>query len=45
VEFLPDGDSVIPYIVGRVLPVLSETGKSYGGLDERSRPAPFAAAA
>ena len=30
----PAGDSVIPYIVGHVLPVPSETGKSYGDLDE-----------
>jgi hypothetical protein len=30
----PAGESVIPYIVGHVLPVPSETGKSYGDLDE-----------
>src|SRR3954454_11222198 len=30
----PAGDSVVPYIVGHVLPVPSETGKSYGDLDE-----------
>jgi hypothetical protein len=30
----PAGDSVIAYIVGHVLPVPSETGKSYGDLDE-----------
>jgi hypothetical protein len=30
----PATESVIPYIVGHVLPVLSETGKSYGDLDE-----------
>ena len=30
----PATDSVIPYIVGHVLPVLAETGKSYGDLDE-----------
>jgi hypothetical protein len=31
----PASDSVIPYIVGHVIPVLSETGKSYGDLDEQ----------
>jgi hypothetical protein len=30
----PASDSVIPYIVGHVLPVIAETGKSYGDLDE-----------
>ena len=30
----PATESVIPYIVGHVLPVLAETGKSYGDLDE-----------
>jgi hypothetical protein len=30
----PATDSVIPYIVGHVLPVIAETGKSYGDLDE-----------
>jgi hypothetical protein len=30
----PASDSVVPYIIGHVLPVLSETGKSYGDLDE-----------
>ena len=29
----PASDSVVPYIIGHVLPVLSETGKSYGDLD------------
>ena len=31
----PATESVIPYIVGHVLPVLAETGKSYGDLDEQ----------
>ena len=31
----PASDSVIPYLIGHVLPVLSETGKSYGDLDEQ----------
>jgi len=31
----PATDSVIPYIVGHVLPVVSETGASYGDLDEQ----------
>jgi hypothetical protein len=31
----PASDSVIPYIVGHVLPVPSETGASYGDLDEQ----------
>ena len=31
----PASDSVIPYIIGHVLPVVSETGKSYGDLDEQ----------
>jgi hypothetical protein len=31
----PATDSVIPYIIGHVLPVISETGASYGDLDER----------
>lgn len=31
----PATDSVIPYIVGHVLPVLAETGASYGDLDEQ----------
>jgi hypothetical protein len=30
----PATDSVIPYILGHVIPVPSETGKSYGDLDE-----------
>src|SRR6476646_7796777 len=30
----PAGDSVIPYILGHVVPVPAETGKSYGDLDE-----------
>ena len=30
----PATDSVIPYIIGHVLPVPSETGASYGDLDE-----------
>jgi len=30
----PATESVIPYIIGHVLPVLAETGKSYGDLDE-----------
>ena len=30
----PATDSVIPYIIGHVLPVLAETGASYGDLDE-----------
>src|SRR5215475_14198778 len=30
----PASESVIPYIIGHVLPVPSETGKSYGDLDE-----------
>jgi hypothetical protein len=30
----PASESVVPYIIGHVLPVLSETGKSYGDLDE-----------
>jgi hypothetical protein len=30
----PASESVIPYILGHVLPVPSETGKSYGDLDE-----------
>jgi hypothetical protein len=30
----PATDSVIPYIIGHVFPVPSETGKSYGDLDE-----------
>jgi hypothetical protein len=30
----PASDSVIPYIIGHVLPVPSETGKSYGDLDD-----------
>ena len=31
----PASDSVIPYIVGHIIPVPSETGKSYGDLDEQ----------
>jgi hypothetical protein len=31
----PASDSVIPYILGHVIPVPSETGKSYGDLDEQ----------
>src|SRR5262245_46442356 len=31
----PATDSVIPYIVGHVIPVPAETGKSYGDLDEQ----------
>jgi hypothetical protein len=30
----PAGDSVVPYILGHVVPVPAETGKSYGDLDE-----------
>jgi hypothetical protein len=30
----PASDSVVPYILGHVIPVISETGKSYGDLDE-----------
>src|SRR6478752_6328235 len=30
----PATESVVPYIIGHVLPVLAETGKSYGDLDE-----------
>src|SRR5262249_61638316 len=30
----PASDSVIPYILGHVIPVPSETGASYGNLDE-----------
>lgn len=30
----PASDSPIPYVIGHVLPVPSETGKSYGDLDE-----------
>src|SRR5215510_14081513 len=30
----PASESVVPYIIGHVLPVPSETGKSYGDLDE-----------
>jgi len=31
----PATDSPIPYIIGHILPVPSETGKSYGDLDEQ----------
>lgn len=31
----PATDSVIPYILGHIVPVPSETGKSYGDLDEQ----------
>jgi hypothetical protein len=31
----PASDSVVPYIIGHILPVPSETGKSYGDLDEQ----------
>jgi len=31
----PASDSVIPYIIGHVLPVIAETGASYGDLDEQ----------
>jgi hypothetical protein len=31
----PASDSVVPYILGHVVPVLAETGKSYGDLDEQ----------
>jgi hypothetical protein len=31
----PASDSPIPYIIGQILPVPSETGKSYGDLDEQ----------
>lgn len=31
----PATDSVVPYVVGHVAPVLSETGASYGDLDEQ----------
>src|SRR5262247_1570508 len=30
----PASESVVPYLIGHVLPVPSETGKSYGDLDE-----------
>src|SRR5499433_2487480 len=30
----PASESVVPYIIGHVLPVPSETGKSYGDLDD-----------
>src|SRR5262249_1993927 len=30
----PASDSVVPYILGHLVPVLAETGKSYGDLDE-----------
>ena len=30
----PASDSIIPYVIGHVLPVPSETGASYGDLDE-----------
>ncbi|MDQ8729922.1 hypothetical protein RCO31_19550 [Bradyrhizobium sp. LHD-71] len=31
----PAGESAVPYVIGHVLPVLSETGASYGDLDEQ----------
>ena len=31
----PASDSVVPYILGHLVPVPSETGKSYGDLDEQ----------
>jgi hypothetical protein len=31
----PASDSVIPYILGHIMPVPAETGKSYGDLDEQ----------
>ena len=31
----PASDSVVPYILGHVVPVPAETGKSYGDLDEQ----------
>src|SRR5262249_15685985 len=31
----PATESVVPYIIGHVIPVLSETGASYGDLDEQ----------
>jgi hypothetical protein len=31
----PATESVVPYILGHVVPVLAETGKSYGDLDEQ----------
>jgi hypothetical protein len=31
----PATDSVVPYILGHIIPVPSETGMSYGDLDER----------
>jgi hypothetical protein len=31
----PASDSVVPYILGHIVPVPSETGKSYGDLDEQ----------
>jgi hypothetical protein len=31
----PASDSVVPYILGHIIPVPSETGKSYGDLDEQ----------
>ena len=31
----PATDSVVPYILGHIIPVPSETGKSYGDLDEQ----------
>jgi hypothetical protein len=31
----PATDSVVPYVLGHIIPVPSETGKSYGDLDEQ----------
>ena len=31
----PASESVIPYILGHIIPVPSETGASYGDLDEQ----------
>jgi hypothetical protein len=31
----PASDSVVPYILGHIIPVPAETGKSYGDLDEQ----------
>src|SRR6476659_8473493 len=31
----PASDSVVPYVLGHVIPVIAETGKSYGDLDEQ----------
>jgi hypothetical protein len=31
----PASDSVVPYMLGHLIPVIAETGKSYGDLDEQ----------